>query len=206
LSERTLAIYEKALGAAGHPDTAVVLCNLAIVRRAQGEVSGALALRERALRIVVAAFGAGDARAAHVRNELALTLLMLRRTAEADALLAETWRTLARPTAIVTLAEAFLALLSALLQGRAPADPLGRLETLLHDPALPRAEGVPHTWDIGALLPGLWEDLPDSWRDLAQALLPAVNDPARAAALERYALWRDTPAVALDVPWPDGGG
>ena len=110
------------------------------------------------------------------------------------------------PPPIVTPAAAFLALLSALLQGRATADPLGRLKTLLPGPALPRAEGVPHTWEFGALLPGLCQDLPDSWRDLAPALLAAVNDPARAAALDREALWRDTPAVPLDAPWPDGGG
>ena len=163
------------------------------MQRAQGEADAALAAGERALQIVTASFGAGDARTARTRNELALTLLVLRHAAEADAILAETWRTLARPTAIVTPATAWLALLSALRQGRAPTDPLGRLKTLLPGSTLPRAEGVPHSWAIAALLQGLCHDLPQPWRDLLPALLAAINDPAKAAALEQYALWRETP-------------
>jgi PHD/YefM family antitoxin component YafN of YafNO toxin-antitoxin module len=65
---------------------------------------------------------------------------------------------------------------------------------------------VPHIWDIGTLLPGLCQDLPDSRRDLAQVLLAAINDPAQATALEQYALWSDTPAMALNAPWPEGRG
>ena len=75
------------------------------------------------------AFGPADARTAHTRNERTLTLLMLQRTAEADAAIAETWGAMAQPQAIVTPAVAFLALLSAGLRGRSPADPLGRLKT-----------------------------------------------------------------------------
>jgi len=92
-----------------------------------------------------------------------------------------------------------------LLQGRARADPLGRLKTLVRGPALPRAEGVPHTWDIGTLLSDLCQNLPDPWRDLTQALLVAINDPTLALALEKFALWRDTPAAPLNALWPSGG-
>ncbi len=56
---------------------------------------------------------------------------------------------------------------------------MGRLKTLLLGPALPPA-----------------------WHDLLPALLAAINDPAQAAALDRFPLWRDTPPVKLDTPWP----
>ena len=120
-------------------------------------------------------------------------LLMLRRAPEADALLAETGRTLAQPTAIVTPATAFLAPLSTGLQNRAPADPLGWLKTLLLGPALPRAEGVAQTRDVDTLLTDLTPALPESWH-------------ACLAALEAFPLWRDTPPVPLITPWPDAGG
>lgn len=128
---------------------------------------------------------------------------MLRRAPEADALLAETWRTMTQHNAIVAPAVALLAPLSAGLQRRPPADPIGRLKTLLPGPPLPRAEGVAQTWDVG-LLADLRPDLPEAWHDFLEALLAAINDPAQAAALEQYALWRDTPALPLDAPWPDG--
>ena len=99
----------------------------------------------------------------------------------------------------------FLALLAPLLRGCASADPLGRLKTLLRGPALPRAEGMPHVWDIGTLLPGLCQDLPDPLPDLLLPLLAAINDPAQVAALEQFALWRDAPSVAQDAPRPDDG-
>jgi tetratricopeptide (TPR) repeat protein len=205
LFERALGIYEQALGT-GHPYAGIVLRNLAGVRRQQGEMQAAQPLFARALAIAVAAFGAADARAGYVRNELALTLLMLRRAPEADALLAETWRTLAQPTAIVTPAIAFLALLSAGLQDRAPADPLGRLKTLLLGPALPRAAGIPHAWNVGPLLPNLAPALPSSWHACLAALLAAINDPAQAAALDAFPLWRHAPPVPAETPWPISAG
>jgi hypothetical protein len=67
---------------------------------------------------------------------------------------------------------------------------------------MPRTlEDVPHIWDIGPLLPGLCQDLPEAWRDLAQALLAAINDRAYSAAPEQYAPWRDTPVVPLGTSW-----
>ena len=188
LFERALGIYEKVLGAE-HPNTGIVLRALAGVRRAQGEAAAALPLFERALAIEVAAFGATAPRAAHARNELALTLLVLRRAPAADALLAETARTLVTPTAIVTPGTAFLALLSAATQATPPEDPLGRLKTLLLGPALPRAEGVPHIWRAREAVAMLAKALPDPWPEMAPALLAAINDPAEAPALDRFPLW-----------------
>ena len=189
LFERALGIYEKVLGAE-HPNTGIVLRALAGVRRAQGEAAAALPLFERALAIEVAAFGATAPRAAQVRNELALTLLVLRRAPAADALLAETARTLVTPTAIVTPGTAFLALLSAATQATPPEDPLGRLKTLLLGPALPRAEGVPLVWRARDSVAMLAEALPAPWPEMAPALLAAINDPAQAPALDRFPLWR----------------
>lgn len=51
-------------------------------------------------------------------------------------------------------------------QGRAPADLLGRLKTLLRRCAL-RACRTPGT--SSRLLPGLCQDLPEAWRDLLLA-------------------------------------
>ena len=201
LFERALAINETVLGAE-HPYTAIVLRNLAGVRRAQGEAAAALPLIERALAIEVAAFGATAPRATHARNDLALTLLVLRRAPAADALLAETARTLATPTAIVTPGTAFLALLSAATQAT-PPEAIGRLKTLLLGPALPRAAGVHHIWRAREAVATLAEALPDPWPALAPALLAAINDPAQAPALDRFPLWRDTPAVAWEAPWPE---
>ena len=109
-----------------------------------------------------------------------------------------------RHHAIVAPAVASLALLSAGLQGRPPADPISRLKTLLLGPALPRAAGVAQTWDVGYLLADLRQDLPGSWQEFLKTLLAAINDPTQAEAPEQFALWRDTPAIPLDAPWPDG--
>lgn len=79
---------------------------------------------------------------------------------------------------------AFLALLSAGLQGCSPADPIGRLKTLLLGPALPRTEGVARTWDVGYLLSDLRPELPEAWHDSLAGLLAAINDPAQVPALE----------------------
>jgi hypothetical protein len=133
-----------------------------------------------------------------LESDVEQPLLVLRQPAEADALLAQTARTLARPTAIVSPGTAFLALLSAGLQGHPPAGPLGRLKTLLTGPALPRAQGIPHTWKIANLLPDLLTGLPPDWHDLLPALLAAIDDPAQVPALDRFPLWRDTPPVVLD--------
>ncbi len=61
-----------------------------------------------ALGIETVSFGPAAARTAHARNELALTRLLLRRTAEADVRIAETWGAMAPPHAIVAPGTAFL--------------------------------------------------------------------------------------------------
>ena len=96
--------------------------------------------------------------------------------------------------------------LSAELRGCSPADPIGRLKTLLLGPAWLRAAGIPQIWRAGTEVAALSQDLPEDWRDLPQALLAALNDPTQAAALDRFKLWRDTEAVPLDTPWPSEPG
>ncbi len=139
----------------------------------------------------------------HRRNNLALTLLMMRRAPEADALFAESWRATQQRWMIVSTGIAFLALVSALLQGKSSADPLGRLKTLLLGPALPRAQGVAEKWDVLYLSDYLSDALPADWRDVLVALLAALNDPARAADLDAFPPWREAPALPLDTPWPE---
>jgi hypothetical protein len=140
---------------------------------------------------------------AHRWNNLSLTLLMIRRHAAADALLAETWRAPFERYAIVTPAIAFLALLSASLAGRNPADPIGRLKLLLLGPELPRAGGVAHPWSIGYLLDFLRDALPEGRHEFLTAVLGAINDPDMAPSLDTFPLWRDTATVPQDAPWPD---
>lgn len=74
---------------------------------------------------------------------------------------------------------------------------------MLLGPPLPRAPDVAHPWDIAYLLEWLRPHLPGDSRDFLAALLDAINDPAQAAALDRFPPWRDTPALPLDTPWPD---
>jgi hypothetical protein len=127
----------------------------------------------------------------HRRNNLALTLLMLRHTAEARSLLAASWAAPCPPRAIVTPAIAFLGAIAALLDGTAATAPLGRLKTLLLGAALERASGVAHPWDVGYLLDYLRDALPPGSPELLAALLEAINDPTKAPALDRFAAWRE---------------
>jgi hypothetical protein len=93
-------------------------------------------------------------------------------------------------------------MISAGLQGHEPANPIGRLKTLLTGPALPRADDVADTWDVGYFIDTLREALPADWRDFLVAMLAAINDPARASDLDQFPLWRDTSALPLETPWP----
>ncbi len=146
----------------------------------------------------------GDAHplALHRRSNLALTLLMLRSTAEARSLLAANWAAPCPHSTPVTQATAFLAAIAALLDGTDAMDPLGRLKTLLLGPNLQQAPDVGYPWDAGYLLDYLRDALPPDSFDFLQAALAAINDPARTPDLDRFPLWRDTPALPLDIPWP----
>jgi hypothetical protein len=84
--------------------------------------------------------------------------------------------------------------------------PLGRLKTLLLGPKLPQPPGVGYPWDAGYLLGHLRDALPPDSFAFLQAALAAINDPAQAPDLDRFPLWRDTPALKLDAPWPDVSG
>lgn len=94
--------------------------NLAASLRCVGRADSAEPYARACAKNTPAALGPSHPLTAHRRNNLALTLLMLRRAPQADALLAGTWRMMAQHYAIVTPAVAFLALLSAGLQGHAP--------------------------------------------------------------------------------------
>ncbi len=139
----------------------------------------------------------------HRRNNLAITLMMLRRTAEVQPLLAANWESPCPHSTPVTSATAFLAALAALLDGEAAADPLGRLKTLLLGPAPPKAPNVATPWDAGYLLDYLSAALPPDTALFLPAALAAINDPAQVPALDSFPLWRNTPALPLDAPWPD---
>jgi hypothetical protein len=68
---------------------------------------------------------------------------------------------------------------------------------------LPRADGVAHKWDVGYFIDTVRDALPADWRDFLVVLLAAINDPARASDLDRFPLWRHTPALPLETPWPE---
>jgi len=144
--------------------------------------------------------------ALHRRNNLALTLLMLRRTAEARSLLAANWAAPCPHSTPVTPAITFLATIAELLDGGDATKPLGQLKTLLLGPTLQQTPNVAYPWDAGYLLDYLRDALPTDSVAFLQAALAAINDPARAPDLDRFPLWRDTVALKLDTPWPDLSG
>jgi hypothetical protein len=96
--------------------------------------------------------------------------------------------------------------LAALLDGTDPTDPLGRLKTLLLGPKLQQAPDVAYPWDAGYLLYHLREALPPDSVAFLHAALATINDPAQVPDLDRFPLWRDTPALPLDTPWPNVSG
>lgn len=137
------------------------------------------------------------------RNNMALTLLMLRRTDEVRSLLATNWSAPCPHCAIIHPAIAYLAAIVAMLDGAAVTDPIGRLKTLLLGPALERAPDVAHHWDVAYLIDYLRDALPADSGEFLGALLAAINDPPQAPTLDRFPLWRDTPALPLNTPWPN---
>jgi tetratricopeptide (TPR) repeat protein len=70
LYERALAIYKRALGP-DHPNTAMVLANLASLLQAQGDLAGARRLYERSLTIYEKALGPDHPDTATVRGNFA---------------------------------------------------------------------------------------------------------------------------------------
>ncbi len=81
--------------------------------------------------------------------------------------------------------------------------PLDRLKVLLFGLKLQQAPGVGYPWEVDYLLDYLHDALrPDTFNFL-HAALAAINDPAGALDLDRFPLWRDTPALKPDTPWPD---
>jgi Tfp pilus assembly protein PilF len=68
--ERALAIREQVLGPT-HPETAISLHNLGVLREAQGDLAGAGALLARALAIREAKLGPDHAETAKTRRRLA---------------------------------------------------------------------------------------------------------------------------------------
>ena len=113
----------------------------------------------------------------HLRNNLALTLLMLDRVDEARHLLAESWRTPAPNYSNLTPRIPYLALLADRLRNNSGTGQIGRLKTLLCGPELPRAPGVAHPWDVAYLLDYLRPKLPPDSHEFLAALLAAINVP-----------------------------
>jgi hypothetical protein len=138
-----------------------------------------------------------------LRNNLALTLLMLSRLDEARLLLAQSWNALAPDCSNLAPRILYLALLSDRLRNRSAISQIGRPKILLCGPELPRAPGVAHPWDVAYLLDYLRPKLPPDSHEFLAALLAAINDPIQAPALDRFPEWRDAPLVRCDAPWPE---
>jgi hypothetical protein len=195
-------VTERALGST-HPEVLRQQSDLAHSLRLAGHPELAEPYARVCAEQSAVVLGATHPLTSHRRNNLALTLLMLRRAPAADRLLAESWRAMEQRYAIVAPATAFHALISAGLQRREPADPIGRLKALLTGPALLRADGVADKWDVGYFIDYQRDALPADCGDFLVALLAAINDPARASDLGRFPLWRDAPALPLETPWPE---
>jgi hypothetical protein len=136
-----------------------------------------------------------------LRNNLALTLLMLDRVDEARLLLAQSWNTLAPNYSNLAPRILFLALLSDRLRNRAATSQIGRLKTLLFGSELPLAPDIVRRWDVAYLLDYLHPKLPPDSPEFLAALLATINDPAQVSALDRFPEWRDAPPVPMDAPW-----
>ena len=89
-----------------------------------------------------------------------------------------------------------------LLDATDATDPLGGLKTLLLGPKLQQASGVGYPWEAGYLLDYLRDALPPDSFAFLRAALAAINDPAHAPDLDRFPLWRDTPALPLSRHGP----
>jgi hypothetical protein len=200
LHRRALEAQIRKLGPE-HPDVLRSQNNLAASLRRAGDPELAEPYARQSACATAGVLGEAHPLALHRRNNLAITPLMLGRTADTRLLLAQNWAPCPH-RAIVTTAIAFLAAVAALLDGTAITDPIGRLKVLLLGPALEPAPGVAHPWDVGYMLENLREALPADSGEFLQALLAAINDPTEAPTLDRFPLWRDTPAVALDTPGP----
>ena len=151
LFERALDINEKALGAE-HPSVLSGRSNYAALVRKEGLPNLAEPLDRGVFEATARARGIDHPWTVALRNNLALTLLMLDRDDEARHLLAESWHTLAPNYSNLALRILYLALLADRLRNNNGTGQIGRLKTSLSGPELPRAPGVAHPWDIAYLL------------------------------------------------------
>ena len=126
---------------------------------------------------------------------------MLGKLEEARQILAANWRLNAAPHANTTMRIAFLRHLIALLESQPDNLFLDQLKTLLTGPELPVSSDVAVPWDIAYFIEHLRPQLSPGNADFLTALIAAINDRAILPMLDNFSVWRDQPAVSLEMPW-----
>jgi tetratricopeptide (TPR) repeat protein len=190
--------------AEGSLDHALILNNEALQHRQQKRFDEAAACLAKAIEIEDRLLDPRHPKRAHRRNNLAIVYLLSGDLALADAASREAW-TLKGPEHDMTSGRILFARCALAFARGEPATPwLGQLRTLLGREELPCLGNIAAKWDASDILDSLRERLSPDQVNLLAAIFDALNDhPAKVATLDTLPLWRNSPAVTLETPWPE---
>ena len=186
------------------PEFAVDLNNHALLLRKQKRYDEADEFLQRAIGIDDRVTPPDSPVHAHRRNNLAIVYMLANRLEEAMRRNAEAWTRKASLIDVTTGRILFARVALCWLQNADASLYSGQLRTLLSQPDLPCMGNIIRQWDAADILDELHSRLTPEQADFLAALVAALNEPSKAADLERFDLWRSATPLPLDTPWPDG--
>jgi tetratricopeptide (TPR) repeat protein len=216
---RCLDAYRRAKGG-DDEETAVILNNYGLLLRDAGQLEESLRRYQAALEINEKLSLPTDPKhpiIPHRLTNVALVLLMQGRASEAKPYLTRAWH-LKHDAHYATSARIlWVRLAVALLTGEPASQFVGQLKaTLPESPHLSIPANIDNFWNVQSVIEKLREQLPNQQSDLLALIVNRLNAffhfHANSDAgvggtgnggikMEDFALWKNQPAIPLDVPW-----
>jgi tetratricopeptide (TPR) repeat protein len=186
-------------------DFAVDLNNYALVLRKEKKFIDAEKYLKLAIDFDIAARGEKHPKMAHRLNNLASVFLLDKNYVECSKNLCQAWELRKDSPDITAPRILFIRLLLSLLITGEPAVFIGQLKTVLDMNPLPDYAEIIKKWDINDIFEQLGPYLNNNLEFLID-LSGVLNNDKQMNALDRYEIWKNTPAIELTEPWPENKG
>lgn len=142
-----------------------------------------------------------DPKIPHRLNNLATVLTMQGKVDEAKRLLARAWELKASVHDITSVRILFSRIATSMMEKEPYGVYLGQIKALFGLPELAYGANVSTTWDIGMVIRYIQPKIFQEESELLILLDSAINDQSKLPELDRFPVWKDQPAVPLDVSW-----
>jgi tetratricopeptide (TPR) repeat protein len=202
LLRRVMEANEK-IGRTEQPQFAIDLNNHALLLRQLKRLDEGVALLQRAIGIEDRFLPPDHPKRAHRRNNLAIIYMLADRLDEARRVNAEAWSLKAGQHDVTSGRILFARVALCWLRNADASHYLSQLRTILAQPELSCLGGIDRRWEAPDVLDHLRSRLAPEKADLLAAIVAALNEPGKVTDLERFDLWRSTPALPLELAWPD---